>query len=226
MNIAVILSAGAGRRFKSSCPKQFLILDDKAILLHSLCKFQEYHKIEKIIVISNPEYLDETKKICSGFSKLAAVVNGGERRQDSVWSALSWIKKNIKTCETVLVHDSARPLFNDKLLDLLFAARKNNDAVIPCIPMDDTIKQRSGNKIVKTLDRESLVRVQTPQAFNFDKIYEAYLSFPKDNIATDDAFVAEAVGLNVEIVEGDSRNIKITHPSDMIIAELLIKEGC
>lgn len=226
MNIAVILSAGAGLRFKSSCPKQFLILDDKAILLHSLCKFEEYQKIEKIIVVSNPEYLDETKKLCNGFSKVASVINGGERRQDSVWNALAWIKKNINSCSTVLIHDSARPLFNKTLLDRLFETIKNNDAVIPCIAIDDTIKQKDGNRVVRTLDRASLVRVQTPQAFSFNKIYEAYLSFPKDNIATDDAFIAESTGINVHIVDGDSKNIKITHPSDMIIAELLIKEGC
>ena len=101
-----------------------------------------------------------------------------------------------------------------------------HEAAIPCIATDDTIKQRSGNKVIKTLDRANLVRVQTPQAFNFAKIYEAYLSFPKDNIATDDAFVAELFGINVQIVEGDSRNIKITHPSDMMVAELLIKEDC
>ncbi|MCX6111915.1 MAG: 2-C-methyl-D-erythritol 4-phosphate cytidylyltransferase [Proteobacteria bacterium] len=224
MNIAVILSAGAGLRFNDTSPKQFLLLDGKPILYHSIKKFQEYPGVDKILIVSHPDYMNKTKEICSEFSKIAGIIQGGERRQDSVWNALDWININQKKCELVFIHDSARPLLSDKLLEALYKAANRTGAAIPCISADDTIKEISGYTIKKTLKRDELVRVQTPQVFDFRKIYKAYLSFPKDQIATDDAFVAEVSGIKVYVVEGDKNNIKITHPVDLKIAELFIKE--
>jgi len=224
MNIAVILSAGTGLRFKGTEPKQFLLLDGKPILYHSIIKFQEYSSIDKILVVSHPDHVERTTSFCNGFSKLAAIIHGGERRQDSVWNALDWIKKNQSDCNIIFIHDSARPLVSHKLLEALYKTAEKKGAAIPCIPTDDTIKERSGEIIKRTLERDKLLRVQTPQVFDFRTIYEAYLGFPKENIATDDAFIAEVFGIKVYIVEGDKNNIKITHPMDIKIAELLIKE--
>jgi len=224
MNIAVILSAGAGLRFNGTNPKQFLLLDGKPILYHSIKKFQEYSDVDKILIVSHPDHIIRTKEICSGFSKIAQVIIGGERRQDSVWNALDWIKKNESECSIVFIHDSARPLVNKRLLETLYKKAEKDGAAIPCISTDDTIKEILGDVIKKTLERDKLVRVQTPQVFDFKKIYEAYLGLPKDYIATDDAFVAEVFGIKVYMVEGDKNNIKITHPVDLKIAELFIKE--
>ena len=224
MNIAVILSAGSGLRFNGVEPKQFLLLDGKPVLYHSIKKFQEYSGVDKIIIVSHPDHVKRTKQICDGFSKVVEIIQGGDRRQDSVWNALDWIKKNENGCGTVFIHDSARPLISYKLLETLYKAAEKNGAAIPCIPTDDTIKERSDDVIKRTLERNKLVRVQTPQVFDFKKIYEAYLDFPKDHMATDDAFIAEVFGIKVHIVDGDKNNIKITHPVDIKIAELLIKE--
>ena len=187
-------------------------------------KFQEYPNVDKILIVSHPDHTGRTKEICDSFSKVTAVIQGGERRQDSVWNALDWIKKNERDCKVVFIHDSARPLLGDKLLNALYNTVVKKGAAVPCTPTDDTIKEMSGDVVKRTLDRNTLVRVQTPQVFDFKKIFEAYVEFPKEQMATDDAFIAEVFGIKVYMVEGDKNNIKITHPVDLKIAELLIKE--
>ena len=224
MNIAVILSAGSGLRFNSAAPKQFLLLNNKPIISHSVQKFQECKDIDKILIVSHPEHIKKTKDICEAFSKVSAVIEGGKRRQDSVLNGLKWIKEHEVLCKVVFIHDSARPLFSKELIGSLYNAVLKHGAVIPAIATDDTIKEKEASTVVKTLDREKLVRVQTPQVFDFDEIYKAYLGFPKDKIATDDAFIVEFFGIKVNIVEGEKNNIKVTHPVDLKIAELLIKE--
>jgi 2-C-methyl-D-erythritol 4-phosphate cytidylyltransferase len=224
MNIAVILSAGSGVRFNSTVPKQFLLLNGKPVINYSLKRFQENNSIDRILVVSSPDNMDRTKELCSGFSKVTEVIAGGKRRQDSVWNGLEWINKNAKGCKLVLIHDSARPLFSSGLIDKLITSASKNGAAIPVIPTDDTIKEKHGDAIKRTLERDNLVRVQTPQVFDLGKIHTAYSKFPKEQTATDDAFVAEFFGIKVYTVAGEVSNIKITNPVDLKIAELLIKE--
>jgi 2-C-methyl-D-erythritol 4-phosphate cytidylyltransferase len=224
MNIAVILSAGSGVRFNSTVPKQFLLLNGKPVIHYSLERFQKSDSVDSILVVSSPDNMDKTKELCSGFSKVMDVIAGGKRRQDSVWNGLEWINKNAKGCRLVLIHDAARPLFSSALMNELIAAAGEHGAAIPVIPTNDTIKEKEVDVIKRTLERDSLVRVQTPQVFDLGKIHAAYSKFPKEQTATDDAFVAEFFGIKVYTVAGEAGNIKITDPVDLKIAELLLKE--
>jgi 2-C-methyl-D-erythritol 4-phosphate cytidylyltransferase len=223
MNIAIILSAGSGKRLGSEIPKQLLKLNGVRIINYSIQKFQDSEFIDGIVLVSHHEQLEVSKKIAEAFSKVLAVITGGERRQDSVFNALSWIKEQGNTCEKVFIHDAARPLFTKDLLNSLYIESKNKLALIPCIPLEDTVKLVKDNAIDSTLERKNIVRVQTPQVFDFDKLYSSYLKFPKNLLATDDAFVMEYFGEEVKIISGEKKNIKITYPDDIKLAEYLIK---
>jgi len=222
MNIAVILSAGSGKRFESDIPKQFLKLKGVQIINYSLKKFQESPLIDAIVVVSGKESLDRTKEISKTFSKVISVVSGGERRQDSVFNALSLINKQ-GGCDKVIIHDSARPLFTAALLGALINGSKGEKALIPVIPLEDTVKKVKGSLVDKTLDRKDLVRVQTPQVFDFRALFDAYLKFPKDSLATDDAFIMEYFGNEVRLISGEKSNIKITYPDDIKLAEYMLE---
>lgn len=222
MNIAVILSAGSGKRFGAEIPKQLLQLNKVQIINYSLQKFQDTDFIDAIVLVSHQDYLEGSKKLSSSFSKIIAVVPGGKRRQDSVFNALSWIKDH-GDCKKVFIHDAARPLFTSELLRSLYIASKDNKAVIPTIALEDTIKLIKEDLVDSTLERKNLVRVQTPQVFDFDKLYTSYTKFPGDLIATDDAFVMEYFDEKVKIISGEKNNIKITYPNDIKFAEFILK---
>ena len=222
MNIAVILSAGSGKRFESEVPKQLLDLNGSQIISYSLNKFQNTDFIDSIILVSNKDYLEETKLLASSFSKVVDVIVGGERRQDSVFNALSWIKEH-GVCKKVFIHDAARPLFTNELLVSLKLASENNEAVIPVIPLEDTVKRIKDGVVESTIDRKNIVRVQTPQVFDFAKLYDCYIEFPNKLNATDDAFIIEYFGEEVKIIDGEKNNIKVTYPDDIRLAEYILK---
>ncbi len=215
MNIAVILSAGSGTRFGSDEPKQFYNLFGKPIIEHSLDLFQNYKKIDKIVVVARQDLVERTKDLSKKFNKCIIVVNGGARRQDSVFNALSWIQENIREVSKVLIHDAARPFIDKDLLDRLFSSVTNNDAVIPVIKSDDTLKKVNDNVVVSTLDRNEIVRVQTPQIFDFNVLFNCYNELPKDTTVTDDASVLEFFSKKVFCVEGSEKNIKVTYQDDI-----------
>jgi 2-C-methyl-D-erythritol 4-phosphate cytidylyltransferase len=223
MNIAVILSAGSGKRFGAEIPKQLLQLNKVQIINYSLQKFQDTDFIDAIELVSHQDDLEDSKKISSAFSKTIAVLRGGERRQDSVFNALSWIEKH-GNCKKVFIHDAARPLFTIQLLHSLYFASQENLAVIPAVALEDTVKLIKESVVDSTLERKNIVRVQTPQIFSFDKLYASYIKFPKDIVATDDAFVMEYFGEKVKIISGEKNNIKITYPDDIKFAEFILKQ--
>jgi len=221
MNIAVILSAGSGSRFKSDVPKQFLDLNGKPVISQSLEKFERSKFIDAIVVAVNPEHAERTKVLTSAYKKVIAVVNGGIRRQDSVFNALKWIEKNTK-CSKVWIHDAARPLFSTDLMERLNERSLKEGAVIPVIPSNDTLKKIDDGVVIATLDRSNVYRVQTPQVFDFKVLYEAYSKFSDTIEATDDAFLIERLGVKIFTVEGEANNIKLTYPMDIKLAELLM----
>jgi len=224
MNVAVIMSAGSGIRFKGNVPKQFASLNNKPVINYSLEAFDSNKNISSIVVVANANHVKRTKDISSKFSKVVGVVVGGERRQDSVWNALSWIKKNVPRCKKVFIHDAVRPMINAALIDRLCYASKKSDAVIPAVSVEDTIKSVKKGAVSATIDRSTLVRVQTPQVFNFKKLYDAYKRFPKKELATDDGAIMEYFGTKVTVAEGDRNNLKITYPDDIKIAEAIINK--
>ena len=209
----IILAGGESKRFNSKIPKPYHPYKGKPLLLHSIDKAKNYGKFSKILLVIN-------KKHKSYFNKLKIkdikIIIGGKTRAESAYKALQSIKGyNIKN---VLIHDAARPNFSLKLLDRLNTELKSNDCVIPAIQTTDSIKRKSLN-IVTNLKREDVYLIQTPQAFNYKKLYQ--LQNNKSIEVTDDANLFVKAGKKIKIIKGEINNNKITLNSDIKINNLI-----
>ncbi len=216
---AIIVAAGEGKRFGFS--KQFALLRGKSVLDRCLEKFEAHKKVEAIVLVLR----DETQKnnYFKRYRKIVAVVRGGKRRQDSVLSGFHQIDQ--EKAEIVLVHDGVRSLVSEGLIDRVIEATLKRGAAVPAIPVEDTIKIVEGEEVSRTLDRAKLFRVQTPQGFFYPILKTALDRAREENFyGTDEASLVERIGKKVSIVKGDPRNIKITSPEDLRIAEALLED--
>jgi 2-C-methyl-D-erythritol 4-phosphate cytidylyltransferase len=223
MNIAIIAAAGAGTRMASDRPKQFLQLAGTPVIFHTLKPFEECDSIHEVIVVLPAEesagFLSMAGKF--GLRKLARVVPGGATRADSVKRGLMAIRS--ATAEIVVVHDGVRPFVSVDEISSTIDAAKSEGAAILVAPVTDTIKQVSDQQIVKTLDRSSLRRALTPQCFRYELLRQAYQQADvNDPSLTDESALVERLGMHVSVVEGSSRNIKITTAEDLAIAEAIL----
>jgi 2-C-methyl-D-erythritol 4-phosphate cytidylyltransferase len=223
MNIAIIAAAGAGTRMASDRPKQFLLLAGKPVIIHTLRVFEVCDSIDEVIVVlpaaESAGFLSLAGK--SGLRKIARVVPGGATRADSVKRGLMSIRS--ATAEIVAVHDGVRPFVTVEEIDNTVAAAKSDGAAILVAPVTDTIKQVSGEQVVKTLDRGALRRALTPQCFRYELLREAYQQADvSDPSLTDESALVEQLGRPVSFIEGSARNIKITTLEDLAIAEGLL----
>src|SRR5829696_7519328 len=223
MNIAIIAAAGAGTRMASDRPKQFLLLAGTPVIFHTLKIFEQCDSIDEVIVVLPAEesagFLSLAGKL--GVRKVARVVPGGVTRADSVKRGLMAIRS--ATAEIVAVHDGVRPFVTVEEIDATVAAAKADGAAILVAPVTDTIKQVGDEVVVKTLDRGALRRALTPQCFRYELLREAYQQADvNDPALTDESALVEQLGKRVRIVEGSSRNIKITTAEDLIVAEALL----
>ncbi len=226
-NIAIILAGGSGNRFASILPKQFLKVNNKTILEYSINAFQQNELIHQIIVVSNPNYINETKEIIAknNYTKLLAVLNGGKERYDSSLSAINFIKEE----SNLIFHDAVRPLVSQKIITNVVTALNKYSAVNVAIPASDTILEVSDNEnIIKSIpDRRFLYQAQTPQAFKWTIIKNAY----KIGLNSEDFRVTDDCGVvnkylpkeEIYIVQGEQKNIKITYPTDIQIMEQLMR---
>jgi 2-C-methyl-D-erythritol 4-phosphate cytidylyltransferase len=223
MNIAIIAAAGAGTRMASDRPKQFLLLAGTPVIFHTLKVFEQCDSIDEVIVVLPAEesagFLSLAGKF--GVRKLARVVPGGVTRADSVKRGLLAIRS--ATAEIVAVHDGVRPFVTVEEIDATVAAAKADGAAILVAPVTDTIKQVADEAVVKTLDRGVLRRALTPQCFRYELLREAYNHADvNDPSLTDESALVEQLGKRVNIVEGSTRNIKITTAEDLAIAEAIL----
>ena len=223
MNIAIIAAAGAGTRMASDRPKQFLLLAGTPVIFHTLKVFEQCDSIDEVIVVLPAEesagFLSLAGKF--GVRKLARVVPGGVTRADSVKRGLMAIRS--ATAEIVAVHDGVRPFVTVEEIDATVAAAKADGAAILVAPVTDTIKQVADEAVVKTLDRGALRRALTPQCFRYELLREAYNHADvNDPSLTDESALVEQLGKRVSIVEGSTRNIKITTAEDLAIAEAIL----
>ncbi len=216
---AIIVAAGEGKRFGAA--KQFALLKGKTLLDWSLEKFEDHQAIDRIILVlgsghSGEEYL-------SRYRKIVAIAEGGEKRQDSVYSGLSCV--DMHEDEIILVHDGARPLVGKDLIERIIDATRIRGAVVPAVPVEDTIKRVEGQIVIRTEDRKYFFRVQTPQGFACSLLKEAFIrAFRDDFEGTDEAALVERLGKDVFVIPGDRRNWKITTKQDLQIAEALIED--
>jgi 2-C-methyl-D-erythritol 4-phosphate cytidylyltransferase len=216
---AIIVAAGEGRRFGAA--KQFALLKGKRVLDWCLEKFEEHEAVDNIILVlggaqSGEEYLDRYRKI-------ASIARGGEKRQDSVYSGL--ISVNEQETGIILVHDGVRPLVGKGLIKRIINTTREKGAVVPVIPVEDTIKCVEAQRVVQTEDRRQLFRSQTPQGFSYSLIKEAFVRAIHDNFdGTDEAALVERMGRDVFVIPGDQGNIKITTREDLKVAEAFIED--
>jgi 2-C-methyl-D-erythritol 4-phosphate cytidylyltransferase len=214
---AIVVAAGAGKRFGQM--KQFVYLKGKPVLEWTLEKFQAHEEVGSIVLVLPDE--EDRKHYQMRYGKIIDVVRGGEKRQDSVWQGFRLLDQ--ATTELVLVHDGARPLVDGRLVSRIIAETRASGAAVPVVPLEDTAKEVREGLVVRTLDRRGLFRVQTPQGFLFPVLQKALEAARRDRFyGTDEAMLVERVGLPVRAVEGDPRNIKITTPLDLKVAEALL----
>lgn len=230
---AVVLAAGSGKRMGSSTKKQYMLIDGKPVIYYALKTFQDSF-IDEIVLVVSQEDMDYCRKEIVekyGFTKVSHVTEGGRERYHSVAKGLH----SIADCDYVFIHDGARPVITQKILDRAFEDVKKYHACVVGMPVKDTIKiaDEEGN-IAKTPRRDLVWMVQTPQVFSYSLIKEAYdglIANEKELIAaktaiTDDAMVVETLtGHLVRLTPGSYENIKITTPEDIQTAEIFLKKS-
>jgi len=226
MNSAIIVAAGSGSRMASDRPKQFLLLAGIPLIFHTLRPFEQCDSIDETIVVlpseSAASFLDSAAKF--GVKKVTRVVPGGATRAESVKRGLGAIRA--ASAGIVAVHDGVRPFVSADEISETIAAAEQYGAAILVAPATDTIKLVSDNKVVKTLDRRELRRALTPQCFKYELLMRAFAQADvSDPTLTDDSALVEQTGAHVAIVEGSGRNIKITTPEDLAVAENFLKSG-
>lgn len=223
--VALIAAAGLGKRMNAKISKPFIPIFGKPIIAYTLEKFEQCKLIEKIYLIVNREEKDLYLKniiLRYNFTKVQGLIEGGKTRQDSVYNGLKALDADT---DIVVIHDGARPLVGEKLIQDSIKAAQKYGAAILVIPIKDTIKKSQKYMFVNgTLDREQIWRAQTPQSFKYDIILSAYKKAYQDKLwATDDAAIVERYGHKVKMIIGSEENIKITTPFDIIIAQNFLK---
>ena len=219
---AIIVAGGSGSRFGSNTPKQFLPLSGKPVLMHTIDKFAALAGVE-IIVVLPAAFVGWWHDLCAeyGFATEHRVVVGGANRFDSVKNAIVTI--SVQPGDTIAVHDGVRPLASTELIASAFACAEEKGSAIPVVAVTDSIRRvLDGNGSSEPLSRESLRAVQTPQVFDAVALRSAY-NAEYSPFYTDDASVLEHNGGVIHMIDGEVTNIKITHPDDLTIAEMLMK---
>lgn len=224
---AIVLAAGQGKRMNSKVQKQFLLIKGKPVLYYSLSCFQNSREIEEIIVVTGKESINFCKQEiieAYGFSKVKAVIPGGKERYDSVYAGLCACEDS----DYVFIHDGARPFLSNDMIRRGKEAVLDYGACVIGMPSKDTIKIADENGMVEsTPSRNKVWNIQTPQIFSYTAIREAHEKARQQNMAdiTDDAMVIERFGnMKIKLVEGSYKNIKITTPEDIVVAEKILEK--
>ena len=218
---AVIVAAGSASRM-GGIDKVMAPLGGTPMVARTVAAFQNCDAIGEIVIVTRPDLIRPISALCAGMDKVRAVVAGGSSRQESVGLGLNALSKNV---ELAAIHDGARPLITEAVIDRTVRAANSYGAAAPAVPVKDTIKVVVGGLVEKTPERATLQGVQTPQVFDFDLLRGALKKAQEENAAvTDDCSAVERLGMKVKIVEGDERNLKVTTPMDLKIAEMLLEE--
>ncbi len=218
---AVIVAAGSASRM-GGIDKVMAPLGGTPMVARTVAAFQNCDAIAEIVIVTRPDLIRPISALCAGMDKVRAVVVGGGSRQESVWLGLNALSEGI---QLAAIHDGARPLVSNLVIDRTVRAANSYGAAAPAVPVKDTIKVVKGGLVEKTPERATLQAVQTPQVFDFDLLRGALKNAEEEKAAvTDDCSAVERLGMKVKIVEGDERNLKVTTPMDLKIAEMLLEE--
>jgi 2-C-methyl-D-erythritol 4-phosphate cytidylyltransferase len=225
---ALIPAAGMGKRMGASINKQYLLLDGMPILARTLEVFERSPLVDGIFVVIPADEIPFCREQVverHGFSKVRSIVPGGAERQQSVLNGLRAMEGTAGEDDVVLIHDGVRPFVTEDILSRATAAARENDGALVAVPAKDTVKVVENGIITATPPRETLWLAQTPQAFRYGIIRAAHeVADAERFLGTDDAMLVERLGRQVRVVVGDYRNVKITTPEDMVLAEAFIKE--
>lgn len=224
MNVAIIAAAGQGTRMGGKRAKQFLELAGTPIIMHTLKSFEQCDIIQEIIVVLPEQDVAGFFSLRNeyGLRKLRKIVPGGATRAESVLRGLEAVSPT--AVEIVTVHDGIRPFVTSEEITQTVRTAQEKGAAILVAPETDTVKEVEDGAVLRTLRRESLRRALTPQCFRYDLLRRAYQEVDVwDPELTDESSLVERLGVSVAIVEGSSRNIKLTRPEDLLIAEALLK---
>ena len=218
---AVIVAAGNASRM-GGIDKVMAELKGEPMIARTVRTFQACDAISEIVIVTRPDLIAPISQLCREMPKVKAVVAGGKSRQESVNLGLNALSDKVKLAA---IQDGARPLITWQVIDRVVRAAHTYGAAIPCVPVKDTIKIGNGGVVQSTPDRATLFAAQTPQVFDFDLLRGALKKAElEDYMVTDYASAVEYMGMKVKIVEGDERNIKVTTPMDLKIAEMLLEE--
>jgi len=217
-NFVIIVAGGSGLRMNSDIPKQFLLLAGKPVLMHTIECFVSFDPSINIIVVLPSKETAEWQSLCEkhSFTVKHMVVTGGNTRFHSVKNGLDTITEN----GVIGIHDGVRPIVSNDLIRKCFEEAKEKGNAIPYVHVRESMRRIDGEKN-EAVKRDSYVIIQTPQCFTTDLLKKAFLAEYRTTF-TDDASVVEAVGEKINLVEGESTNIKITFPGDLLYAEMLM----
>lgn len=215
---AVIVAAGSARRMQG-IDKIMTPICGKPMLLRTVQALSESERIDEIVIVTRTDLIDCVKTLCADEKKVCAVISGGETRADSVLRGLKEVRSNLSA-----IHDGARPLVTAEVIDGAIRAAEEFGAAAPAIAVHDTIKVAHDGIVTQTPDRSTLFAVQTPQVFDTEQIIFALEAALRQKIPlTDDCSAAEAAGMQVHLTQGSEENLKITVPTDLILAEAIVK---
>ena len=218
---AVIVAAGNATRM-DGVDKVMAQLGGESMIIRTVRAFQNCDVISEIVIVTRQDLIETIMESCSQFTKVRAVVAGGNTRQESVKRGIYALSKSAKL---IAVHDGARPLVTCEVIDRVVRAANTYNAAIPAIPVKDTIKTVQGELVKSTPERDKLRAVQTPQVFDRDLLFAALRKAEVDfEMITDDSSAVERLKMSVKVVVGDERNLKVTTPIDLKIAELLLED--
>lgn len=214
----IIVAGGKGLRMGHDLPKQFIVVGDKPVLMHTMEAFYNYDKEIEIVLVLAASYPDYWAQICNeyNFSVPHKITIGGDTRYHSVKNGLS-----LASGDFIAVHDAARPFVTTQLIARCFDVAMKQNAVIPVLDATDSLREMIDDTRSHIIDRSRIKLVQTPQIFASKVIKDAY-QMDFQTTFTDDASVVESSGVDIHLVEGETSNIKITTPLDLEIAKLLI----
>ncbi|MGO1651014.1 2-C-methyl-D-erythritol 4-phosphate cytidylyltransferase [Senegalia sp. (in: firmicutes)] len=222
----IIPAAGMGKRMNSNINKQYILLKDRPILFYTLDQFEKNDFIDDIVVVAKDDEVEYARKNIINkykFKKIKSIVKGGKERRDSVYNGLKSLDKDT---DIVLIHDGARPFINQETINSSIKAAIEHDAIVVGVPLKDTVKIVDSENIVRnTPDRSKLWQVQTPQAFSYSLIMDAYDRGIKEDLnVTDDSMLVEHFGNPVKMIMGTYKNIKITTKEDLIMGKNFLDE--
>lgn len=218
---AVIVAAGSASRM-GGIDKITAQLDGVPVIVRTVKAFQECPAIKEIVIVTTSDKLTQVMSLCKDHEKVTAVVAGGSTRAESVMNGLNALSSKVKLAA---IQDGARPLVTWELIDRTVRAANSYGAAAPGIPVKDTIKVVTGGVVKNTPDRATLQAIQTPQVFDIDLLKGALKKAKEDQVAiTDDCSAVEHMGMSVKIVMGDEKNLKITTPMDLKIAQMLLED--